>query len=104
MPLLQENEDRLLGLSKEVYSILRIAYKVLEELQKELIKSYYNNLVHRHPRITRTIELIRRNYEFKNIKSKVTNFIKKYTNYQRNKHSTHTEYEEIQAIKLLTKP
>ena len=32
IPLLQENKDRLLELSKEVYSILRITYKVLEEL------------------------------------------------------------------------
>jgi hypothetical protein len=32
MLLLQENKDRLLGLSKEVCSILRIAYEVLEEL------------------------------------------------------------------------
>ena len=58
IPLLQENKDRLLELSKEVYSILRITYKVLKKLQKRLIKSYYNNLVYKYSSITRTIELI----------------------------------------------
>jgi transposase InsO family protein len=104
MLLLQENEDRSLGPSKEVCSILRIAHKVPEELQQRLIESYHNDLVHRHPRITRTIELIRRNYEFKNMKDKITNFIKKCANCQRNKHSTHAKYGEMQAIELPTKP
>jgi hypothetical protein len=60
--------------------------------------------VYRYPSITRTIELIRRNYEFKNIKDKITSYIKKYTDYQRNKYSTHALYEEMQLIELLEKP
>jgi hypothetical protein len=78
-----------------VCSILRIAYEVLEELQQGLIESYHNDLVHGHPRITRTMELIRRNYEFKNMKDKVTDFIKKCADCQRNKYSTHAKYGEM---------
>jgi hypothetical protein len=58
MPLLQQNKDRFLELSKEVCSILRITHEVPEELQEGLILSYYNDSVHGHSRITRTIELI----------------------------------------------
>jgi hypothetical protein len=104
MPLLQENEDGSLGPSKEVCSILRIAHEVPEELQQGLIESYHNDPVHGHPGITRTMELIRRNYEFKNMKDKVTDFIKKCADCQRNKHSTHAEYGEMQAIELPTEP
>ena len=58
-------------------SILKVTYEVLKKLQEGLIKSYYKDPVHRYLRVTRTIELIRRNYEFKNIKNKVDDFIKK---------------------------
>ena len=58
-------------------SILKVTYKVPKELQEGLIKSYHEDTVHGHPGVTRTMELIRRNYEFKNMKNKVANFIKK---------------------------
>jgi transposase InsO family protein len=104
MPLLQQNKDGSLGPSKEVCSILRITHEVPEELQAGLIRSYHDDPVYGHPGITRTMELIRRNYEFKNMKDKVTDFIKKCADCQRNKHSTHAEYGEMQAIELPTEP
>ena len=80
----------------------RILTQVLEELQKEVISRHYNNLLYRHPSITRTIELIKQHYKFLNIKDKVTKFIKNYVSCQQNKHSTHAKYREAQAIETLT--
>ena len=56
---------------------MKIASEVPEELQEAIIQQHYNNPVHSHPSIARTIELIKRNYEFLNIKDKVTAFIAK---------------------------
>jgi hypothetical protein len=102
MPLLQENKDRLLGLSKEIYSIFKITITVPKELQQGIIESHHDDLVYSHPGITQTIELIHQNYNFLGIKDKVASYIKKCADYQRNKHSTHTPYRESQPIELPT--
>jgi hypothetical protein len=60
---------------------MQVTNKVLEELQEVIIKQHYNNSIHSYSSITRTIELIKRNYKFANIKDKVTFFITKYTDY-----------------------
>jgi hypothetical protein len=76
--ILKVNEDRLLGLAKTLNLLIKVTYdEVLEELQEAIIKQHYDDLLHGYPSITRTIELIRRNYEFLNIKDKVTFFIAK---------------------------
>ena len=54
----------------------RILVQVLEELEEEVISSYYNNLLYRHPSITRILELIKRHYKFLNIQDKISRFIK----------------------------
>ena len=81
-----------------------IPAQVLEDLEEEVISCYYNNPLHRHPGITQTIELIKRHYEFLNMRDKVSRFIKNCASYQQNKHSTHAKYREAQAIELLTAP
>jgi hypothetical protein len=45
----------------------QIPAQVLEELEEDIISSYYNNLLHRHPSIIRIIELIKRHYKFLNM-------------------------------------
>jgi hypothetical protein len=83
---------------------MQITNEVLEELQEAIISQHHNDLVHSYPSITRTIELIRRNYEFSHIKDKVTSFIAKCADCQKNKHSTHAPYGEMQAIELPNAP
>ena len=56
--ILKVNNNRLLGLAKTLNLILRVTSKVLEELQEAIIKQHYNDPVHSHPSITRTIELV----------------------------------------------
>jgi hypothetical protein len=76
--ILKVNKDGLLGLAKTLNLLIKVTYdEVLEELQEAIIKQHHDNPLHGHPSITRTIELIRRNYEFPNIKDKVTSFIAK---------------------------
>jgi hypothetical protein len=50
------------------------------------------------------MELIKRNYEFPNIKDKITSFIAKCADCQKNKHSTHAPYGEMQAMELPDAP
>jgi hypothetical protein len=59
----------------------QIPAQVLEELEEDIISSYHNNLLHRHPSITRTIELIKRHYKFLNMQDKVSKFIKNCVSY-----------------------
>ena len=75
--ILKVNDDRSLGPAKTLNLLMQVTNEVLEELQEAIIKQHYNNLVYSYPSITRTIELIKRNYEFLNIKDKVTFFIAK---------------------------
>jgi len=56
--ILKVNDDGLLGLAKTLNLILRVTSEVPEELQEAIIKQYYDDPVHSHPGITRTMELI----------------------------------------------
>jgi hypothetical protein len=103
--ILKINANRLLGPARQLNRlIISIRIEVPEELQESIIQQHHDNPVHRHPRVTRTIEQIQRNYQFKNIKEKVTSYIKKCTDCQKNKHSTHAPYREMQPIELPSKP
>ena len=50
------------------------------------------------------MELIQRNYQFNDMKKKVTTFIAKCEYCQKNKHSTHAPYGEMQAQELPDTP
>jgi putative transposase len=50
------------------------------------------------------MELITRNYQFRNIKDKVITYIKKCADCQKNKHSTYAQYGEMQPIELPQEP
>jgi hypothetical protein len=73
--ILKVNNDRTLGLAKTLNAVLAIRNEVPEELQEVIIRQHHNNPVHGHPGITRTMELIRRNYEFPKMKEKITSLI-----------------------------
>jgi hypothetical protein len=73
--ILKVNNNRTLGPARTLNAILKIRNDVPEELQDAIIRQHYDNPVHGHPSITRTMELIRRNYEFLKIKEKVASLI-----------------------------
>jgi hypothetical protein len=98
--ILEKNINRSLGLSQQLNLVICVSKEqhtpteVLEELQEEIISNYHNNPLYSHPSIIRTIELIKRHYEFLNMRNKVSKFIKNCVSCQQNKHSTHAKYRE----------
>ncbi|CAG5136913.1 uncharacterized protein ALTATR162_LOCUS7 [Alternaria atra] len=76
--ILKVNKDGLLGPAKTLNNLMMtIAHEVPEELQEAIIAQHHDDPVHGHPGIARTIELIKRNYEFPGIKDKIASFIAK---------------------------
>ena len=80
--ILGKNADGSLGPSQQINNTMlvqqeqRVPAYVPEELEQEVISSHHDDPLHGHPGITRTMELIKRHYEFPNIKDKVSKFIK----------------------------
>jgi hypothetical protein len=97
-------EDNSLGPARYVNNLMRISIEVPEELQEGIIRQHHDDPVHGHPGVSRTMELIQRNYQFKNMKDKVSSYIKKCADCQRNKHSTHAPYGEMQPMELPREP
>jgi RNase H-like domain found in reverse transcriptase/Reverse transcriptase (RNA-dependent DNA polymerase)/Integrase zinc binding domain/Retroviral aspartyl protease len=103
-PVLAVRDDGSIGPAQQVNGILKITNEVPEGLQEQIIRQHHDDPVHGHPGITRTMELIRRNYEFTKMKEKVTEYIKKCADCQKNKHDTHAPHGEMQAIELPSEP
>ena len=93
-----------LNLTMRVQQEQRIPTQVPEGLEQEIISSHHDDTLHGHPGIARTMELIKRHYEFPNMKDKVSKFIKNCVSCQQNKHSTHAKYGEAQAMEPPTAP
>jgi transposase InsO family protein len=102
--ILKVNPDGSLGPSQTLNNLLTIAPIVPENLQEAIIRQHHDDPVHGHPGIKRTMELIQRNYEFAGIKDKVTRYIRKCADCQKNKHSTHAQYGEMQPLELPDEP
>lgn len=108
--ILGVNKDGSLGPSQQLNNMMiiqqekQVPTSVPPELEQEIIGKHHDDPLHGHPGITRTMELIRRHYEFPNMKDKVTKFIKQCVSCQQNKHSTHTKYGEAQAMEPPTAP
>jgi transposase InsO family protein len=103
--ILKVNDDGSLGPAKTLNNLMMtITHEVPEELQEAIIAQHHDDPVHGHPGIGRTMELIKRNYEFPGMKDKIASFIAKCADCQKNKHSTHAPYGEMQAMELPDAP
>jgi hypothetical protein len=98
--ILQENDDGSLGPARQFNNMVRITHDVPVELQEAVIRQHHDDPVHGHPGVARTMELIQRNYDFQGMKEKVSFFIRQCADCQKNKHSTHAPYGEMQAIQV----
>jgi transposase InsO family protein len=96
--ILRLNEDGSLGPAQQLNAMLHITIPVPEELQEAIIQQHHDDALHGHQGIKRTIELIQRNYDIPGLKEKVTQYINRCSDCQKNKHSTHTKYGESQPI------
>jgi transposase InsO family protein len=94
------DNDNIAGIN----SIVKIRPELPEEFHEAIIRQHHDDPVHGHTGVSRTMELIQRNYHFKNMKKKVEDYIKKCADCQRNKHATHAQYGESQAIEIPSRP
>jgi hypothetical protein len=102
--ILKINGDGTLSAAVECNNIMAITNIVPEELQEAIIKEHHDDPVYGHPGVARTMELIKRNYTFPNMKDKISSYIKKCADCQKNKHSTHAPYGEMQGLELPGQP
>ena len=65
------------------------------ECVEEMIQDHYNDPMHGHPGVTRTMELIHKNYNTPRLRPKVEQYIKEYIKYQQNKSARHKPYGNI---------
>ena len=64
-------------------------------MMEEMIQNYHDNPAHRHPGISKTVDLIQQaGISVTNLQKHVTNYVKKCLLCQRNKHGQHTLYGE----------
>ena len=113
--ILKINEDEILFTNyREITTIMRIMkneQKQVSKIQKKLqilkkyvdeyIKKHHDNLLQKHSRMTKTLQLLRQHCQFSQMRQRVEAYIKKCYNCKKNKHVTHASYEEIQYQKLL---
>lgn len=98
------NDDETLSPTHECNMIMKIRPELDQEFHDTVIRQHHDDPSHGHLGVKGTMEQIRRNYHFADMKRKVETFIKKCPHCQQNKHATHAQYGEAQAIELPTKP
>ena len=95
-------------LCKEQPNAIVLSYQdktyVLKECVKEMIRDHHNDLMYGHPGVTRTMELIRRNYNAPRLRLKMEQYIKEYIKYQQNKSVRYKLYRNIQFAPVLKTP
>lgn len=78
--------------------------RVESSQEQDIIKGHHDGRLYGHPGIEKTLELIRRTYVFPKMKEKVTQYIAKCEECQRNKAERHATQGEIQPIAPPTEP
>ena len=90
--ILQVNKDK-----KEQFPINKGRLQISKDKIIDYIKEHHDLSLQEHSRMIKTIQLLRQNCQFSQMRQKIETYIKKYLNYQRNKHMIHVMYEEIQS-------
>ena len=83
---------------QEQFSIVHGRLQISKDKIDEYIKEHHDESLQRHFEVIKTIQLLRRNCQFPNMRQRVEIYIKKCLSYQQNKHVTHAKYEEIQYM------
>ena len=110
--ILKINDDEILFANRhEVNMTLKIMRNdqeqfliVHEKLQisknkiDEYIKEYHDESLQSHSSVVKTMQLLRQNCQFSNMRQKVETYVKKCLNCQQNKHVIHVKYEKIQYL------
>ena len=111
--VLKINDDESLSLNKrefntilciirddqEQYAIVKEKLQISEKNINKCIKKYHDESLQEYFEMTKTMQLLRQHCQFLHMRQKVETYIKKYFNCQRNKHTIHAKYDEIQYVK-----
>ena len=102
------NDETLFANQHEVNTILKIMrddqkqFSIIhEKLQisknkiDEYIKKHHDESLQNHFDVIKTIQFLRQNCQFSNMKQRIETYIKKCLSCQRNKHVTHVKYGHI---------
>ena len=75
--------------------------RILEDKEQQVISEHYDLPIYRHLGVAKTVNIIRRNYDFLLMRQKVATYIKKCDKCQRNKAARHETYGQLQNRLLL---
>ena len=70
---------QILNDKEEAYPIVKGKYQVPQKQETEYIRRHYDDALHRHPGIAKTLEILQRQFTFPKIKDKVKKYILQYT-------------------------
>ncbi len=87
---------KILKDQKEQYFIEKERLIIFEKKINETIKKYHDESLQEHLEISKILQLLRQHCRFSNMRRCVETYIKRCFSCQRNKHSIHKKYEEIQ--------
>ena len=79
-----------------IHTIEHGKFKVPLEKENDCIRDYYDRLTLSYPRVARTIEYIRRNFVFSEMRRKVLEYVKRYDSYNKNKVSRYIKYGNLE--------
>ena len=90
---------RILKNDKKQYSIEKERLHISNDKIDEIIKNHHDESLRSHSSVFKTLQLLRQICQFFNMRQHVETYIKKCFNCQKNKHSIHAKYDEIQYQK-----
>ena len=89
---------------QEQFSIIHEKLQISKNKIDEYIKEHHDESLQNHFDVTKTMQLLRQNCQFSNMRQRVETYIKKCLNCQKNKHAIHVKYEKIQYMKSSKSP
>ena len=89
---------------QEQFSIVHEKLQISKDKIDEYIKKHHDESLQKHFDVIKTIQFLRQNCQFLNMRQRVETYIKKCLNCQQNKHVTYAKYEKIQYMKLSKSP
>ena len=87
---------KILKNNQKQFSIVKEKLHISKNKIDEIIKKHHNESLQKHSNVFKTLQSLRQTYYFFNMRQHVETYIKKCLDCQKNKHSTHVKYDEIQ--------
>ena len=89
---------------QEQFSIVHEKLQISKDKIDDYIREHHDESLQSHFDVTKTIQFLRQNCQFSNMRQRVETYIKKCLSCQQNKYVIHAKYEEIQYMKSSKAP